>query len=160
MSARALRRNKLRSGLTALGVIIGVASVVAMVSVGKGAQVMIENQVAALGRNLLMIFAGSSRSGGVNTGLGTASTITLADAEAIRREVADVVAISPEVSTPAQVIANGRNWSTSVMGESADYLAIRDWALASGSMFDARDVRSAARVAVIGSKTAAQLFAA
>jgi putative ABC transport system permease protein len=158
ISVRALRRNKLRSGLTALGVIIGVASVVAMVSVGKGAQVMIENQVAALGRNLLMVFAGSSRSGGVNTGLGTASTITLADAEAIRREVTDVVAVSPEVPTAAQVLANGRNWSTSIMGESADYLAIREWPLASGSMFDARDVRTAARVAVIGSKTATQLF--
>jgi putative ABC transport system permease protein len=158
VSLRALRRNKLRSSLTALGIIIGVASVVAMVAVGKGAQASIEGQVAALGQNLLMIFAGSTRSGGVNAGLGTASTITLADAEAIRREVTDVVAVSPEVSTTAQVLANGRNWSTSVVGESQDYLAIRDWKLASGSMFDARDVRTAARIAVIGSKTANQLF--
>ena len=93
------------------------------------------------------------KSGGVNSGLGSASTITLADADAIRREVTDVAAISPEVSTSAQAIANGRNWSTSIVGESPDYLKIRDWKLAAGSMFTDREVRSAAKVAVIGSKT-------
>ena len=148
----------MRSILTALGIIIGVASVVAMVAVGNGAQARIESQVAALGQNLLSVFAGSRRSGGVNTGLGSASTITLADAEAIAREVPDVVAVSPEVSTTAQAIANGRNWSTSVVGESPDYLKIRDWKLSSGSMFTEREVRSAAKVAVIGSKTANELF--
>jgi len=158
IALRALRRNKLRSGLTALGIIIGVGSVVAMVAVGNGAQARIEGQVAALGQNLLMIFAGSSRSGGVNAGLGSASAITLADADAIRREVTDVVAVSPEVSTAGQAIANGRNWSTSIVGESSDYLLIRDWQLTAGSMFTERDVRSAAKVAVIGSKTAVQLF--
>jgi putative ABC transport system permease protein len=158
IALRALRRNKLRSSLTALGIIIGVASVVAMVAVGNGAQARIESQVSALGRNLLSIFAGSRRSGGVNSGLGSASTITLADADAIAREVTDVVAVSPEVSTSAQAIANGRNWSTTVVGESPDYLKIRDWKLASGSMFTDREVRSAAKVAVIGSKTALELF--
>jgi len=158
IALRALRRNKLRSTLTALGIIIGVASVVAMVAVGNGAQARIESQVAALGQNLLSVFAGSRRSGGVNTGLCSASTITLADAEAIAREVPDVVAVSPEVSTTAQAIANGRNWSTSISGESPDYLKIRDWKLSSGSMFTDREVRSAAKVAVIGSKTAKQLF--
>ncbi len=118
VAMRALRRNKLRSGLTALGIIIGVAAVVAMVAVGNGAQASITQQVSALGENLLTVFAGSKRSGGVSSGLGSASTITLADVEAIQREVADVVAISPEVSTSAQAIANGRNWSTSVVGES------------------------------------------
>ena len=158
IALRALRRNKLRSSLTALGIIIGVASVVAMVAVGNGAQARIESKVAALGQNLLTIFAGSRRSGGVNSGLGSASAITLADANAIRMEVTDVVAISPEVSTSAQAIANGRNWSTSVVGESPDYLKIRDWNLDSGSMFTDREVRSAAKVAVIGSKTARELF--
>lgn len=158
IALRALRRNKLRSTLTALGIIIGVASVVAMVAVGNGAQARIESQVAALGQNLLSVFAGSRRSGGVNTGLGSASAITLADAEAIAREVRDVAAMSPEVSTSAQAIANGRNWSTSISGESPDYLKIRDWKLSSGSMFTEREVRSAAKVAVIGSKTANQLF--
>jgi putative ABC transport system permease protein len=158
IALRALRRNKMRSALTALGIIIGVASVVAMVAVGNGAQARITKQVSALGQNLLSVFAGSRKSGGVQSGLGSASTITLADAEAIAREVPDVAAVSPEVSATAQAIANGRNWSTSVVGESQDYLKIRDWKLAEGSMFDARDVRGAAKVAVIGSKTATELF--
>ena len=158
ISLRALRRNKMRSMLTALGIIIGVASVVAMVAVGNGAQARITSQVSALGQNLLTVFAGSRKSGGVNSGLGSASALTLADADAISREVTDVVAISPEASTTAQAIANGRNWSTTVAGESPDYLKIRDWKLASGSMFADREVRGAAKVAVIGSKTANELF--
>ena len=158
IALRALRRNKLRSSLTALGIIIGVAAVVAMVAVGNGAQASITKQVAALGENLLTVFAGSKSSGGVNSGLGSASTITLADTEAIAREIADVVAVSPEDSTTAQAIANGRNWSTTVVGESPQYLQIRDWKLTDGSMFTDREVRSAAKVAVIGSKTALELF--
>ena len=158
IALRALRRNKMRSILTALGIIIGVASVVAMVAVGNGAQARITSQVSSLGQNLLSIFAGSKKSGGVQSGLGSASAITLADADAIAREVPDVAAVSPEVSATAQAIANGRNWSTSVIGESQDYLKIRDWKLAAGSMFTERDVRSAAKVAVIGSKTANELF--
>jgi len=158
IALRALRRNKLRSMLTALGIIIGVASVVAMVAVGNGAQARIESQVAALGQNLLSIFAGSKNTGGVHSGIGSASTITLADAEAIRREVTDVVGISPEVSTTAQAIANGRNWSTSIVGESPDYLKIRDWKIDAGEMFTYREVRGAAKVAVIGSKTSRELF--
>jgi putative ABC transport system permease protein len=158
VALRALRRNKLRSGLTALGIIIGVASVVAMVAAGNGARARIESQVAALGQNLLMVFAGSSRSGGVFGGLGSASALTLADAEAIRREVPDVVALSPEVSTSSQAIANGRNWSTNIVGESPDYLRIRDWKLDSGAMFTDREVRAAAKVAVIGSRAARELF--
>src|SRR5579859_5584259 len=158
IAQRALRRNKLRSSLTALGIIIGVASVVAMVAVGNGAQARITSQISALGQNLLTIFAGSKKSGGVNSGLGSASTITLADANAITREVSDVVAISPEDSTTAQAVANGRNWSTSVVGESQDYLKIRDWKLSAGSMFTDRDVHTMAKVAVIGSKTANELF--
>ncbi len=160
IALRALRRNKMRSTLTALGIIIGVASVVAMVAVGNGAQARITSQVSALGQNLLSVFAGSKKSGGVQSGLGSASALTLADADAIGREVADVAGISPEISTSAQAIANGRNWSTTIAGESPDYLKIRDWNLASGSMFTDREVRSAAKVAVIGSKTANELFGA
>jgi putative ABC transport system permease protein len=158
VALRALRRNKLRSGLTALGIIIGVASVVAMVALGNGARVRVQSQVAALGQNLLTIFAGTSRSGGVSGGLGSASALTLGDAEAIRREAADIIAISPEISTSAQVVSNGRNWSTSIVGEAPDYLVIREWQLASGSMFSERDVRAAAKVALVGSKTAHELF--
>ncbi len=158
IALRALRRNKLRSSLTALGIIIGVASVVAMVALGNGAQARIESQISALGQNLLTIFAGSRRAGGVNSGLGSASALTLEDADAIRREVPDVVAVSPEDTTSAQAIANGRNWSTTIAGEAPEYLEITDWKLADGSMFTARDVRSAAKVAVIGSETAHELF--
>jgi len=158
IALRALRRNKLRSGLTALGIIIGVAAVVAMVAIGNGAQAHITSQISALGQNLLTVFAGSKHSGGVNSGLGSASTITLADAEAIGREITDVTAVSPEDSSTAQAIANGRNWSTTVVGESPDYLKIRDWKLTAGSMFTEREVRGAAKIAVIGSKTANELF--
>lgn len=158
IALRALRRNKLRSTLTALGIIIGVASVVTMVAVGNGAQARITSQVSALGQNLLVIFAGSRKTGGVQSGLGSASTFTLADADAIAREVTDVSAISQEVSVTAQALANGRNWSTTVVGESANYLKIRNWGLATGSMFSDFEVRSAAKVAIIGSKTANELF--
>jgi len=148
----------MRSALTALGIIIGVASVVTMVAVGNGAQANIESKVAALGQNLLTVFAGNRRTGGVNTGLGSANTLSLPDAAALAREIKDIVASSPEVSVSAQVISNGRNWSTSIAGESEDYLKIKNWPLASGAMFSEREVRAAAKVAVIGSKTATQLF--
>jgi putative ABC transport system permease protein len=160
LALRALRRNKLRSSLTGLGIIIGVAAVVAMVAIGNGARASIESKVSSLGQNLLLVFAGSSRGGGVNGGLGSASTLTLADAEAMGKEVPDVIAVSPEVRTAGQAIANGHNWSTQISGESAQYLSIRSWDVAAGTMFTDRDVRTAAKVAVIGSKTAAQLFGA
>jgi putative ABC transport system permease protein len=155
---RALRRNKLRSSLTALGIIIGVFAVVAMVALGNGARGSIESQVAGLGQNMLIVSAGSRRSGGVNSGMGSASALTLEDAQALRQEIPDVVAASPEVNTTAQAIANGRNWSTTIAGEAPEYLVIRDWAMASGSMFTDREVRSAGKVAVLGDKTAHELF--
>jgi len=158
ISLRALRRNQLRSGLTALGIIIGIAAVISLVAVGNGARADIEEQVATLGENLLTVFAGNMRSGGVSGGLGSASSLTLQDASAIVREVPDVLAVSPESSSSAQAVANGRNWSTSVVGESSEYLLIRDWKLVSGAMFTDRDVSSAAKVALIGSKTAMELF--
>jgi putative ABC transport system permease protein len=158
ISLRALRRNKMRSGLTALGIIIGVASVVSLVALGNGARAGIESQVAALGENLLTVFAGDFRTGGVSSGMGSASSLTLEDAEAIGREIPDVAAVSPESSSGAQAVANGRNWYTTIAGESAVYLSIRDWKLSAGAMFSERDVSAAAKVAVIGSKTAQELF--
>jgi putative ABC transport system permease protein len=120
IALRALRRNKLRSILTALGIIIGVASVVAMVAVGNGARNKIQGEVSALGQNLLLVFAGNKRSAGVNSGLGSAASITLEDAAAVKNEVRDIVAMSPEVWTNAQAIASGRNWSTTISGEAPD----------------------------------------
>ncbi len=160
IALRALRRNKLRSILTALGIIIGVASVVAMVAVGNGARNKIQGEVSALGQNLLLVFAGNKRSAGVNSGLGSAASITLQDAEAVKNEVRDIVAMSPEVWTNAQAIASGRNWSTTISGVAPEYLGVRDWPVSAGAMFTDREVRSAAKVAVIGSKTANELFGA
>jgi putative ABC transport system permease protein len=158
ISLRALRRNKLRSGLTALGIIIGVASVVSLVALGNGARAGIESQVAALGENLLTVFAGDFRTGGVSSGMGSGSSLTLEDAAAIGREIPEVSAVSPESSSGAQAVANGRNWFTTIAGESAEYLSIRDWKLVSGAMFTGHDVATAAKVAIIGSKTAQELF--
>lgn len=155
---QALVRNRLRTSLTALGIIIGVAAVVAMVAVGNGARASVQSKVAALGQNVLTVFAGSRRSGGVNAGLGSASVLTLDDAHAIQREIQLVAALSPEVTSAAQVVANGRNWSTTIAGESEQYLHIRSWSLSSGAMFGEHDVRAGTKVALIGSKTAAQLF--
>ena len=160
IALRALRRNALRSILTALGIIIGVASVVAMVAVGNGARDKIQGEVAELGQNILLVFPGSKRSAGVNAGMGTAASITLQDTEAVRREVRDIAGLSPEVWTSAQAIASGRNWSTTISGVDPEYISVRDWPVAQGAMFTERDVRSAAKVAVIGSKTANELFGA
>src|SRR5687767_4292576 len=104
---RALRRNKLRSVLTALGMIIGVGAVIAMVSMGNGAKAQVESQIAGLGQNLITIFPGSLTTGGMRGGWGSASTLTVEDAEAIRSEISGVVGVSPEIRDRQQVLANG-----------------------------------------------------
>jgi putative ABC transport system permease protein len=158
VSFRALRRNTMRSILTALGIIIGVAAVIAMVSIGNGAKSMVESQIAALGENVLLVFSGSFNSGGARSGAFGAGTLTVDDAEAIMREVNTVITVSPEVRTGAQVLANGLNWSTQILGESADYLAIRQWALSEGNMFTEADTRSVGKVCIIGQTISTQLF--
>lgn len=158
IALRALRRNKLRSALTALGIIIGVAGVIATVAIGNGAKVQVESQIASLGRNVVTIFPGSFSSGGARGGFGSASTLTIDDMEAIRRDVADIVAISPEVSDRNQVLANGLNWSTQVRGVSPEYLSVRAWDTDSGTMFSDQDLRSAAKVCVVGATIVKQLF--
>ncbi len=158
VALRALRRNKLRSILTALGIIIGVGAVIAMVSIGNGAKSQVEAQVASLGENVITIFPGSFTSGGMRGGWGSMSTLSLDDADAIQREVANVFGVSPEVRDRAQVLANGLNWNTMVMGESPDYPAIRSWKMAEGAVFTEQDVRSVAKVAVLGKTVVDQLF--
>jgi putative ABC transport system permease protein len=158
VSLRALLRNKMRSILTALGIIIGVGAVIAMVSIGNGAKAQVEAQVASLGENVITVFPGSFSSGGMRGGWGSASTLTIEDAEGIGREVANAVAVSPEVRDRAQVLANGLNWNTQVMGESPDYPTIRTWKLSEGAMFSEQDVRSVAKVAVLGKTVVDQLF--
>ena len=158
ISFRALRRNTMRSMLTALGIIIGVGAVIATVSIGNGAKSMVESQIAALGENVLLIFSGSFNQGGARSGAFGAGTLTVDDAEAIQREISTVIAVSPEVRTGAQVLANGLNWSTQILGESADYTSIRQWSLSDGTMFSDADTRSVGKVCVIGQTIATQLF--
>jgi putative ABC transport system permease protein len=158
VALRALRRNTMRSILTALGIIIGVGAVIAMVSIGNGAKSQVEAQVASLGENVITVFPGSFTSGGMRSGWGGASTLSLDDADAIEREVTGVFGVSPEVRDRAQVLANGLNWNTMVMGESPDYPQIRSWKMGEGAMFTDQDVRSVAKVAVIGKTVVDQLF--
>ncbi len=155
---RALRRTKMRSVLTALGIIIGVGAVIAMVGIGNGAKTQVESQIASLGQNVILIFSGSTTSSGIRTGWGGAGTLKIEDAEAIRREVSGVLGASEEVVSTTQVAAGNQNWFTRVYGESADYFDIRQWPLADGAPFTPQDVRSANKVCVIGRTTATQVY--
>jgi putative ABC transport system permease protein len=158
IAARALKRNKLRSFLTMLGIIIGVGAVIVTVSVGNGAKAMVEAQIASLGQNVILIFSGGVTRGGLRTGWGSAGTLTVEDALAIQREVSGVASVSPEIRTVSQVAAGNQNWSTQILGESESYLDLRQWPLAEGAMFSEQDVRAANKVAVVGKTTAQQLY--
>jgi putative ABC transport system permease protein len=158
VALRALRRNKLRSVLTALGIIIGVGAVIAMVGIGNGAKAQVEAQIASLGQNVILIFSGSTASSGIRTGWGGAGTLKIEDAEAIRREVPGVIGVSEEVVSTTQVAAGNQNWFTRIYGESADYFDIRQWPLADGAPFTPQDVRGANKVCVIGRTTATQIY--
>src|SRR5438094_10279405 len=158
IAIRALRRNTLRTILTMLGIIIGVGAVIAMVSIGSGAKAQVESRIAALGQNVVQVFSGSSRRGGISMGWGSAGTLAVEDADAIEREVAGVIGVSPEVRSGGQASYGNMNWQTSVNGVSPDYLNIRQWKLQDGAMFTEADVRSAAKVAVIGQTTITKLF--
>jgi putative ABC transport system permease protein len=155
---RALRRNKLRSVLTALGIIIGVAAVIAMVGIGNGAKAQVEAQIASLGQNVILVFSGSITSSGIRTGWGGAGTLKVEDAEAIRREVPGVTTLSEEVVSTTQVAAGNQNWFTRIYGESADYFDLRQWPLSEGTPFTPQDVRSANKVCVIGRTTATEIY--
>jgi macrolide transport system ATP-binding/permease protein len=157
---RALARNKVRSSLTMLGIVIGVAAVIAMVSIGQGASASVQEQIAGVGTNLLFVSAGSQNVGGVRSGTGATSlnTLTVDDIEAIRRELPSVAAASPAVNTRAQVVYGNRNWNTQVQGVNEQFLQIRKWAMQSGEFFTEADVRTAARVVVIGQTLVDHLF--
>ena len=159
VALRALRRNVLRSVLTALGIIIGIAAVIAVVSIGNGAKTQVEASIASLGQNIISVFPGNFTTGGVRGGFGSASSLTVEDAQAIEREVSGIVAVSPEMSDRSQVLANGLNWNSQIRGEDISYLDIRMWGIAEGEMFSESDVRTAAKVCVIGRTVANQLFA-
>ena len=158
VALRALRRSAMRSVLTALGIIIGVAAVIAMVSIGNGAKSQVEASIASLGQNIISVFPGNFTSGGMRGGWGTASSLTVEDATAISEEIAGVVAVSPEMRDRNQVLANGLNWNSQIQGEDVSYLDIRLWSIAEGEMFNEGDVRGATKVCVIGKTVATQLF--
>ena len=155
---RALFRNKIRTVLTMLGIIIGVAAVIATVGIGKGAKADIEARIASLGQNVILIFTGTVTRGGVSTGWGSAGTLSVEDALAIQREVPGANAVSPGVRTSAQAAAGNQNWFTQVLGESPQYFEIRQWPLVEGTAFTEQDVRGANKVAVLGKTTAQQLY--
>ena len=159
VALRALRRNAMRSILTALGIIIGVAAVIAMVSIGNGAKSQVEASIASLGQNIVSVFPGSMNSGGMRGGWGSASTLTVEDAVAIRNEIAGAIAVSPEVRDRIQILANGLNWNSQISGVDTTILDIRAWTLAEGDFFSEADVRAGAKVCVIGKTVAQQLFA-
>ena len=158
VAARALRRNILRTILTMLGMIIGVGAVITTVSLGNGAKSQVEAQIASMGENVVLVFSGSFTRGGVRSGWNGAGTLSVDDALAMEREIPDVTVISPELRQGAQIAAGNENWSTTIQGESQDYLDIRSWPLAEGAMFTGMDVRAAAKVAVIGKTVADQLY--
>jgi putative ABC transport system permease protein len=158
IALRALARNKARSFLTALGIIIGVGSVIAMVSLGQGAQYQVQEQIASMGTNMLIVSSGSQRVQGVQSGVGTGTNLTPEDIQAIARECPVVAATSPSVTAPVGLVFGNQNWTTRAEGVGEDYPAIRNWSVAAGAFFSAADVRSAARVAVIGNTLAVQLF--
>jgi putative ABC transport system permease protein len=155
---RALQRNKMRSFLTMLGIIIGVAAVIAMLAIGQGAEYSVKEQIAALGTNVLMVFPGAQQQAGVRSGAGSATTLTEDDAVAISRECSAVQYISPGAMAGGQVIAGNLNWSTSIQGVGTDYLEIRQWPIEYGDFFTDQDVKAAAKVCILGKTVADNLF--
>ncbi|PKM05844.1 MAG: hypothetical protein CVV14_14745 [Gammaproteobacteria bacterium HGW-Gammaproteobacteria-4] len=158
MAAFALRGNWLRSVLTALGVIIGIAAVIVMVAVGRGTQAELDATMSRLGSNRIEIFASSARSGAVRLGAGTLSTLSTGDMDAIRAEIPEVQYVSGQIRGGGQVIFAERNWSTSWNGVSADYFAINNWQLQQGEWFSPRDYAGAGKVAIIGTTVRDKLF--
>jgi len=159
LALRALRRNKGRSLLTALGIIIGIAAVIAVWAVGQGASVSIRTQISSMGNNLVLVFPGTTRTGGFHGGAGTQQTLTADDGAAILRECAYVTAQTPVVRSGGQVIYRDNDWATSVQGVSVTYPAVRNWQMSAGDFFTESDVRSGVRVCVLGLSVADQLFA-
>jgi putative ABC transport system permease protein len=159
VALRAIARNKTRSLLTALGIIVGIAAVIAVVAIGQGASTMMMNQINSMGNNLIMVFPGSRNQGGVHSGSGGSQTLSAEDGEAIARDLQHLVrAVSPIVRSGGQAIYQDNNWSTQIQGVSIDFLEVRNWDMASGTFFTAADQRAGSRVCVIGRTVADNLF--
>jgi len=158
IAVRALLRNKMRSFLTTLGVVIGVGAVIAMVAIGEGAKANVAAQFAAMGTDLLIVTSGSSSSGGARGGSGSAPTLTWEDVEAIRSQVRSVRYVAPNLRSSAQVVSEEQNWSTSVIGTTPEYFSIRNWPASQGAMFTQSDIDGGTKVVVLGKTVADQLF--
>jgi putative ABC transport system permease protein len=153
----ALTTHRMRSFLTMLGMMIGVAAVILMLAIGQGAQAMVRSAIESMGSNLFIVMSGATTAGGARVATGSAPTLTFDDADAIR-DLPDIAAAAPVSPGSAQLIYAGLNWSTSIFGTTPDYVVVRDWAIESGGFFSESDVRSGARVAVIGQVVARELF--
>ncbi|MBU2640186.1 MAG: ABC transporter permease [Gammaproteobacteria bacterium] len=153
----ALVTHRMRSFLTMLGMVIGVAAVILMLAIGQGAQAMVRSSIESMGSNLFIIMSGATTAGGARVAGGMAPTLTFSDADAIRG-LDDIVAAAPVSPGTVQLIYGGLNWNTSVFGTTPDYAVVRNWPMASGGFFSEADVRSGARVAVIGAVVARELF--
>jgi putative ABC transport system permease protein len=158
IAVRSLCVNKLRSALTALGIIVGVAAVVCMISVGAGAQADVAEKIRMLGANLLVIMPGAQSPGGARLEAGTQATLTEEDASAIRRELNDVLVAAPLLAHSAHIVARGKNWATNVAGITTDYLIARDWRLSSGRPFTESELEIGDKVAIVGSVIVKELF--
>ncbi|MFO7261587.1 MAG: ABC transporter permease, partial [bacterium] len=158
IAGQSIVKNKMRTLLTMLGIIIGVAAVNVMVAIGSGAQRQIERQIQALGTNMLVITPGSAVQGGVSQGAQTFNRLTIDDAEMLRSQSFLLSAVSPVVMTRAQVIGGAGNWRTNILGVDVDYQLIRDWPLQDGVFFDEEDVRAMRKVVVLGATVAENLF--
>src|SRR5262249_13108689 len=160
VAAPAIARNQLRSALTMLGIFIGVAALITMVAVGEGANAAVIKQIESLGANLLVILPGANTTSGVRGGFGSASTLRVADAEAIRREAPAGANVGWMIRGMAQTQYREKNWNTTVQGVSPSFLEIQSWPLSAGRKFDAPELESAARVCVIGQTVMRNLFGA
>ncbi|HEY2956151.1 MAG TPA: ABC transporter permease [Candidatus Eisenbacteria bacterium] len=156
---QALSRNRMRSALTVLGIVIGVAAVIATLAIGQGASAAVQAQIRALGANTMTVLPGTVTAGGARSGMGSITTLTADDAAAIKAQCPAVEAVAPTVRTVAQVVYGNQNWSTQVQGTTAEFSYVRQWPVASGVFITDSDVRGTAKVCVLGQNVAQQLFA-
>jgi len=160
IALRALRRNRLRSFLTALGIIIGVAAVIAMVAIGEGAKARVEQAFTSMGTNVLIVSSGAKTAGGVKTGAGTMPTLTWDDMKAIRAEVQGVRFVAPRLHSTGQVVSEDRNWATLITGTTPEFFEIRNWPVRLGARLSAEEVDAGAKTTVLGQTVAEYLFGA
>jgi putative ABC transport system permease protein len=158
VAIRALFRNKLRSFLTTLGVIIGVSAVIAMVAIGEGAKARVADAFASMGSNILIVLSGSTTSGGARGGFGSMPTLTWEDLKAIQSEASAVRYATPQLRSNASLVSEDQNWATSVSGVSPEYFLIRDWAIASGSGLNQSDIEGGTKVVVLGQTVVDKLY--